>query len=150
MSDSFFVATAARAHNLWSTSHRAAKVDSRDLSHDDKSEKHDGSTAAKRPSALGMMVSLDHTIYFHRPGEVRADDWLYREMESPWAGEGRGLALERIWSKEGRLWASGVKEVGIHGHLMFFFSFFPSFLFPFVRKGSMTDVHLGPCEAKAR
>jgi len=56
------------------------------------------------------MVSLDHTIYFHRPRELRADEWLFTEMESPWAGDGRGLVFQRIWNRKGVLIASCVQE----------------------------------------
>lgn len=34
-------------------------------------------------------------------------------MESPWSGEGRGLVLQRIWSKSGVLLASCVQEVSL-------------------------------------
>lgn len=60
---------------------------------------------------IGMMVSLDHTIYFHNPRAFRADEWLFTEMDSPWAGEGRGLVTQRIWNKEGVLIATCVQEV---------------------------------------
>ena len=59
---------------------------------------------------VGMMVSLDHTIYFHDP-KFRADEWLFTEMESPWAGDGRGLVLQRVWTQDGRLVATCVQEV---------------------------------------
>ena len=58
-----------------------------------------------------MMVSLDHTIYFHRPRDFRADEWLFTEMESPWAGDGRGLVLQRMWTRDGKLIATCVQEV---------------------------------------
>lgn len=64
----------------------------------------------KRPE-IGMMVSLDHSIYFHNPKEFRADDWLCSEAETPWAGDGRGFVLQRIFSKDGKLVASCVQEV---------------------------------------
>lgn len=63
----------------------------------------------KRPE-IGMMVSLDHTIYFHRPKEFRADEWLYTEMQTPWAGAGRGVVQSRIWTQDGRLVASCFQE----------------------------------------
>ncbi|KAJ5407446.1 hypothetical protein N7501_008113 [Penicillium viridicatum] len=59
---------------------------------------------------LGMMVSLDHSIYFHNPRAFRADEWMLTEMESPWAGEGRGLAIQKIWSKDGVLIATCMQE----------------------------------------
>lgn len=68
------------------------------------------SSAPDRPT-VGMMVSLDHSIYFHRPREVVADDWLLSENESPWAGQGRGLVIQKIWSRGGRLLATCVQEV---------------------------------------
>lgn len=64
------------------------------------------------PPKIGMMVSLDHSIYFHRPRDVVADDWLLSENESPWSGEGRGLVIQKIWSRQGRLLATCVQEVG--------------------------------------
>jgi hypothetical protein len=38
-----------------------------------------------------LMVSLDHSIYFHNPRAFRADEWMLSEIESPWAGEGPGM-----------------------------------------------------------
>lgn len=64
----------------------------------------------KRPE-VGMMVSLDHTIYFHEPRAFRADEWMFTEMESPWSGDGRGLVLQRMYTKEGKLVATCVQEV---------------------------------------
>ena len=31
-------------------------------------------------------------------------------MESPWAGDGRGLVLQKIWNRQGQLVASCVQE----------------------------------------
>lgn len=70
-----------------------------------------------RPS-IGMMVSLDHTIYFHEPRRVRADEWMLSEMESPWSGDGRGVVTQRIFSKDGTLLATCFQEVSF---LAFFF-----------------------------
>lgn len=60
---------------------------------------------------IGMMVSLDHTIYFHNPKAFRADEWMFTECESPWAGDGRGLVMQRMYTKDGTLIASCVQEV---------------------------------------
>lgn len=60
---------------------------------------------------VGMMVSLSHSIYFHNPAVVRADDWLLSEMETPWAGDGRGMVVSRWWSTDGVLIATCVQEV---------------------------------------
>lgn len=60
---------------------------------------------------IGMMVSLDHSIYFHNPRNFRADEWLYTECETPWSGDGRGLVMQRMYTKDGLLVASCVQEV---------------------------------------
>jgi acyl-CoA thioesterase 8 len=145
MSDSYFIGTVSRVHNLWrfgkptpppsSTTipdykgppgaplfaHRPEPSSARPLA----SPKSDISSLgphpmaaleaeenAKHPTAprIGMMVSLDHTIYFHRPRELKADEWLFAEMDSPWAGDGRGLVFQKIWNKEGELLATCVQE----------------------------------------
>lgn len=62
-------------------------------------------------SKMGMMVSLDHTIYFHSPRDVKMDDWTLSEMESPWASGGKGMVMQRIWNKKGKLVATCVQEV---------------------------------------
>jgi len=62
------------------------------------------------PKSIGMMVSLDHSIYFHSPRDFRADEWMVAEAETPWAGDGRGLVMQRIFSKDGKLIASCVQE----------------------------------------
>jgi hypothetical protein len=62
------------------------------------------------PREIGMMVSLDHTIYFHNPRSFRADEWIFTEMETPWAGDGRGLVYQRMYTRDGTLIASCVQE----------------------------------------
>jgi acyl-CoA thioesterase len=64
-----------------------------------------------RGQDLGMSTSLDHSIYFHRPSSFRADEWLLAEMETPWAGHGRGLVVQKIWSMDGTLVATCIQEV---------------------------------------
>ena len=53
-------------------------------------------------------ASLDHTIWFHRP--FRADEWLLYDQVSPSASGGRGLALARVFTEDGRLVASVAQE----------------------------------------
>jgi acyl-CoA thioesterase-2 len=53
-------------------------------------------------------ASLDHAMWFHREG--RADQWLLYVQESPSAQGGRGLALGRIYTREGILLASIAQE----------------------------------------
>ena len=135
MSDSYFIGTVSHVHNLWRFSRPMAPSSSRyaaeAISSSTKTEvnkKHSEQVAAMKASEnaeeefmggnykegrprVGMMVSLDHTIFFHHPRAVKADEWLLSEMQSPWAGEGRGLVLQRIWTKDGTLLASCVQEV---------------------------------------
>ncbi|GAB7356568.1 hypothetical protein MBLNU459_g7302t1 [Dothideomycetes sp. NU459] len=59
---------------------------------------------------IDMMASLDHTIYFHSPRTFRADEWMLGEIETPWAGNERGLVVQRIWSTGGMLIATCVQE----------------------------------------
>lgn len=55
------------------------------------------------------VASLDHAMWWHRPG--RADEWMLYVQESPSARGGRGLATGRIYSREGVLLASVAQEV---------------------------------------
>lgn len=59
---------------------------------------------------IGMMVSLDHTIYFHHAAEIKADEWVFMELDSSWAGEERALVTQKIWNREGLLLASCYQE----------------------------------------
>lgn len=57
----------------------------------------------------GMQAaSLDHSIWFHRP--FRADEWWLYDQHSPAATGGRGLAIARIFTADGRLVASVAQE----------------------------------------
>lgn len=55
-----------------------------------------------------VMVSLNHSVWFHRP--FRADTWLLYDCESPTAARGRGLACGRFFDEDGRLVASVAQE----------------------------------------
>ncbi|KAI8072738.1 HotDog domain-containing protein [Gongronella butleri] len=57
---------------------------------------------------IGMMASLDHSIWFHRP--CRADEWLLYDMHSPLSGEGRGTSFGRIYARDGTLVATTAQE----------------------------------------
>lgn len=116
MSDSYFVGTVVRVHNLWRFPSERKRRNSQDSSRNSERadmEEEGNSIAEQREprNPVGIMVSLDHTIYFHRPREIKADEWLLSENEVPWAGDGRGLILQRIWNKRGVLVASCVQEV---------------------------------------
>jgi acyl-CoA thioesterase II len=53
-------------------------------------------------------ASLDHAMWFHRPG--RADEWTLYSQSSPSASNGRGLALGRMFNADGILIASVAQE----------------------------------------
>lgn len=110
LTDSYFLGTIPRIHDLY-----------KPPSPSSPSEFEDGESAGgTHPAArhlpvsdkpkIGMMVSLDHSIYFHEPSAIRADDWMYAEMESPWAGDGRGVVTQRVFSADGTLLATCVQE----------------------------------------
>jgi acyl-CoA thioesterase II len=54
------------------------------------------------------VASLDHAMWFHRPG--RADDWILYTQSSPSASNGRGLAAARMFSSGGVLLATVAQE----------------------------------------
>jgi acyl-CoA thioesterase-2 len=63
----------------------------------------------------GMQAaSLDHSIWFHRP--FRADEWWLYDQVTPSASGGRGLAIARVFSQDGRLVASVAQEGLIRVH----------------------------------
>jgi acyl-CoA thioesterase-2 len=55
-----------------------------------------------------MLASLDHCMWFHR--QVRADEWLLFDTDSPVAHGGRGLARGFLWDQAGQLMVSMVQE----------------------------------------
>ena len=55
-----------------------------------------------------QLASLDHAVWFHAP--FRADDWLFYDQESTWAGGARALCQARVFDRTGHLVASVVQE----------------------------------------
>lgn len=53
-------------------------------------------------------VSLNHSMWFHRP--VTADDWLLFVIESPSAHAGRGFVSGQMFNRNGELVVSLVQE----------------------------------------
>lgn len=53
-------------------------------------------------------ASLDHAMWFHRPGRV--DEWLLYVQDSPSAQGGRGLAQGKLYSRDGQLLATVAQE----------------------------------------
>lgn len=139
MSDSWFVGTIPRVHDLWpfpqvpsrapfsdkpvplarpsssSSNPSPPSVPTSNLAAPESTKGIPSSLPSK--PVLGMILSLDHIIYFHRPREIVADDWVLSEKESPWSGEGRGLVMQKIWSREGQLLASCFQEVSLFSFL---------------------------------
>jgi acyl-CoA thioesterase len=118
VSDSYFIGTISRIHRLWRFPFKVDDLDKLSPAtqehvrrlNDWEGMGNNIEDLKDRPE-VGMMVSLDHSIYFHEPRKVRADEWMFTEMESPWAGDGRGCVTQRIWSKDGTLLATCVQEV---------------------------------------
>jgi acyl-CoA thioesterase-2 len=76
---------------------------------------HGPTRAAREPhahladDARRMSVSLDHSVWFHRPAVV--DGWLLSELAPAATGRGRGLALGSLRSADGALLATVAQEV---------------------------------------
>lgn len=129
VSDSYFIGALTRIHQLWRFPFKVEEIGdlSPDLQdyvrklNDWEGQGLDVEKMKGRPE-VGMMVSLDHTIYFHEPRKVRADEWMLSEMDSPWSGDGRGVVTQRIFSKDGTLLATCMQEVS---SIFFFFQTSP-------------------------
>jgi acyl-CoA thioesterase 8 len=143
MSDSYFIGTISRVHKLWRIPRPVPREQKDRAPWEEGQASSGSKTPPRKPDIVededvlatirhagpekmrqlaekkkifpqvGMMVSLDHTIYFHNPKDFKADEWLFTEMESPWAGDGRGLVMQRIWTRSGKLVASCVQEVSL-------------------------------------
>lgn len=57
---------------------------------------------------VGLMSSLDHTVWFHRP--IRANDWLLLDMTPESTSGGRGLYTGRVYDRDGALVATMAQE----------------------------------------
>ncbi|KAF9891542.1 hypothetical protein FE257_004009 [Aspergillus nanangensis] len=131
MTDSYFIGTTARVHGATrfaDQQHIERTVESlggtvdeealrreylEELACEEAQENEKLSSCAaggKASVRVGMMVSLDHTIFFHQTRKFLADQWMLVEMDSPWAGNERGLVTQRIWSQTGDLIATAVQE----------------------------------------
>lgn len=72
--------------------------------------------ATTRPSGLALgagdvlPASLDHAVWFH--ADLRTDAWFLVDAESPWAGDGRGLARAHVFDASGRL-VAGIAQEGL-------------------------------------
>ncbi|KAL2871266.1 acyl-CoA thioesterase [Aspergillus lucknowensis] len=130
MSDSDFVNTISRVHRLWQfatpeyqnyarDNFQGSELDrirmetwlqgrARDEARgNEEAAAAEGTTAQKR---VGMLLSLNHTIFFHNHQRLRADEWLFCELKCPWTGNERGLVTQNIWTAEGVLVATCIQE----------------------------------------
>lgn len=57
------------------------------------------------------ITTLNYSLWFHAP--TRADQWLLYRTESPWAGDGRGVARGLLYDRDGTLVASVVQEAAM-------------------------------------
>ncbi|KAF4124484.1 Acyl-CoA thioesterase [Geosmithia morbida] len=118
MSDSYFIGTVSRAHRLWrfiavpaEASGSLTDSEGRLLRREMRKEgMGDDPVRWQGRPAVGMIVSLDHSIYFHEPRRVMADQWMFCEMETPWSGQQRGVVSQRIFAADGTLLASCYQE----------------------------------------
>jgi acyl-CoA thioesterase-2 len=55
-----------------------------------------------------MSVSLDHSLWFHRP--ARVDEWLLYELVPQSTGAARGLTIGQLWSADGVHLATSAQE----------------------------------------
>ena len=60
-----------------------------------------------------VTASLDHSMWFHRPGRV--DDWVLYVQEAISSQNNRGLALGRFYTRDGQLLATVAQEGMIRG-----------------------------------
>lgn len=76
------------------------------------SDSHLLGAAVRAPGLTGndvsMMVSLDHTIYYHK--QPKADDWLLYCLESPWSGSQRGVVVGKFFNPRGDHIATVIQE----------------------------------------
>ena len=86
--------------------HRAALAYISDLSIQESILRAHG-IAWTRPGL--KVASLDHAMWWHRPGRI--DDWLLYVQKSPSARGGRGLATGKIYTADGMLVASVAQEI---------------------------------------
>ncbi|PIK40659.1 putative acyl-coenzyme A thioesterase 8 [Apostichopus japonicus] len=68
-----------------------------------------------RDIGIGLMTSLDHSMWFHAP--FRSDEWMLYQCESPIAGNARGLNFGRLWRRDGTLAVSVAQETLIRPKL---------------------------------
>ncbi|KAJ5130814.1 uncharacterized protein N7515_006853 [Penicillium bovifimosum] len=119
MSDSYFLAGLPQSHNVWSFVNppvtefydREDRLALASPIHTPIPRPHvHGGQTVSTERRVGMMVSLDHSIHFHQTRDLKVDDWLLTEVQTHWAGQGRGLVSQKIWDQDGTLLAACTQE----------------------------------------
>jgi acyl-CoA thioesterase II len=67
-----------------------------------------GVSSASRPERVKMIISLDHSIWFHAP--IRTDEWFLYDMVVDYVGSNRAFTRGRIYTRDGILAASVAQE----------------------------------------
>ena len=67
-----------------------------------------GLSRAPAIETVGLLPSLDHSVWLHR--QARADDWLLIDLKPESTGGGRGMYLGRIYRQDGTLVATLAQE----------------------------------------
>jgi len=65
----------------------------------------------KRKPDLEHMTSLNHAVHIHNAADFHADEWMFVEVDSPWARDGRTMTRSRIFTRDGGLIATCEQEV---------------------------------------
>lgn len=110
ISDSQFINTVSRIHPLY------RRDDPMVLEENSRIKYPPGVENPQLLPEIGMLVSLDHSIYFHEPKNFRVDEWLFIETVSPWSGDGRGVVQQHMFSVDGTLVATCFQEVNDFHH----------------------------------
>lgn len=125
MSDNYFIGTVSRVHRLPRFTNddiihgilsrfRGSREESQEcqqyLTSLAREEATENGEVGVHSKVVRMMATLNHTIFFHNPRMFSAGEWMMAEMETPWAGNERGLVVQRIWSSGGVLIATCFQE----------------------------------------
>lgn len=126
MSDSYFLVGVPHSHGVWHFVNTPISEFYPSPNGPSTSTETQTHTSIRRPHLecpgveprsgerkVSMMVSLDHTMYFHNMEYLQADEWLLSEIQSSWAGNGRGIVQQKMWTKDGKLVATCIQEVSI-------------------------------------
>jgi acyl-CoA thioesterase len=63
---------------------------------------------------LEFMSSLNHVVHVHDARGFQANEWMFVEIDSPWASGGRSMGRSRIFTRDEKLVATCVQEVSAY------------------------------------